>query len=237
MLFDLVCQVTPWACYGDAALRPGLTVNPPQTRERGPGARVLPPLRSHHLVKGTAGRLPGGGGAHSQEGVLWQDGGCRPQAGIPAWTPLNIRSSEDPFDPRRTWGGPSPAWAGRSSGGGGAPQPAYLQHVSRDELLAAVTADAELGVVVSFAVRQPVPARSQLVRTAGVTPAPQDPTSGCDEGACVGTRSERCRNARWQAWRAGGDLAVHGVLGTSGPRDTRGGRGCGCAGGSRRDMG
>lgn len=47
----------------------------------------------------------------------------------------------------------------------GARQPTHLQHVPRDVLLTAVTADAELGVVVGLAVGQPVPATRQAIRT------------------------------------------------------------------------
>lgn len=50
--------------------------------------------------------------------------------------------------------------------------PTYLQHVSRDVLVTAVTADAKLGMVVGLAVGQPVPATSQAVRTGGGHPTP-----------------------------------------------------------------
>lgn len=43
----------------------------------------------------------------------------------------------------------------------------HLQHTACDVLLAAVAADAELAMVVSFAVGQPVPATRRLVRTSG----------------------------------------------------------------------
>lgn len=58
----------------------------------------------------------------------------------------------------------------------------HLQHVPRDVLLAAVTADAELGVIVRLAVGQPVPATSQQSGR-----APQDPTLARERGCGRGT--------------------------------------------------
>lgn len=234
-LFDLAGQVSPRACCGDAVLRPGLTLNPPGLRHesRTQVLRSFPPLRSHHPVKGTVGRLPGGGGAHSQGGAHWQDGRYRPRVGIPAQTPLNIRSSEDPFDPpRTTWGGggrraPAPPGRDLARGGGEAPRAtaaAYLQHVPRDELLTAVTADAELGVVVGFAVGQAVPAGSQAVRTGGPPQHPKARQAGVTKVPAWETRSEGCRNATWQPWGLGGDLAVQGLLGAAGSRGHTGWR-------------
>lgn len=80
--------------------------------------------------------------------------------------------------------GRAPAWGGRARGrGSGSP---HLQHVPRDVLLAAVTADAKLGVVVGFTVRQPVPATSQASGPAGAPhspPAPHHSTAPGPRGA------------------------------------------------------
>lgn len=61
----------------------------------------------------------------------------------------------------------------------------YLQHVPRDVLLAAVTADAELGVVVGLAVGQPVPATSRGSGRAGSPRHPHGLTTLARERAPV----------------------------------------------------
>lgn len=115
--------------------------------------------------------LPGGGG--SLPGVPRQsreDEVAKALVQILAQTHSTVGHLEAPPDPhrraaQRPWGGP------------------YLQHVPRDVLLAAVAADAELGMVVGLAVGQPVPATSQAVRMGGVIPAPQDPQPSPVRGA------------------------------------------------------
>lgn len=57
------------------------------------------------------------------------------------------------------------------------PQASHLQHPARDVLLTAVAADAKLGVIISLAVGQPIPAMRQAVRRAWAHPlGPQHAT-------------------------------------------------------------
>ena len=108
--------------------------------------------------------------------VLWHSREEEGGRGSGAWIP----AQRNPFG--SSW--LSPSGAGRCQGPqqdleqrnlqGRVPSPPpswppHLQHVSRDVLLTAVTADPKLGVIVGLAVGQPIPATEPAVRTGGGT--------------------------------------------------------------------